>query len=119
ETINARVEFVKHNGEWGLLSAYLFSSVARRCEGDEVRRQFWALKVLNVKNDIFRISHVLNSPSKAPRSAAKWRIKRGLFEERSDEFRSAPFGEHRREPEGCRSGVPFLLVTYFWARKNK
>src|SRR5690606_25325700 len=47
---------------------------------------------------------------KAPRSAAEWRVKRGLFEERSDEFRSAPFGEHRREPVGCRSGCPLTCM---------
>ncbi|MGD9661900.1 MAG: hypothetical protein AB7U63_11545 [Porticoccaceae bacterium] len=42
-----------------------------------------------LKAQTLKFPAVLNDPSKAPRSTAKWRDKRGLSEERSDEFRSA------------------------------
>jgi len=46
-------------------------------------------RITAFKRRLFEFRAALNTPSKAPRSAAKWRVKRGLFEERSDEFRSA------------------------------
>ena len=35
------------------------------------------------------------------------------------ELRSARFNEKHREPEGCGIRVPFLLVTFLWACKEK